>query len=68
VTRNHLASAVGDQDRSFTIGINMHPLIPISPFRQLWLVDFNVAPSRQQTVLAFNGAVQERNMPAPPPP
>ena len=68
VTRNHLAAANGDQDGSFTIGINMHPLSPIVQFRQLWLVDFNVAPSRQQTVLVSNGAVQERNVPTPPPP
>ena len=64
VTKNHLASADGDPDRSFTIGINLHPLSPIVQGRQLWLVDFNVAPSRQQTVFVTNGAQQERNVPA----
>jgi hypothetical protein len=45
----------------------MHPLKPIVLFNQLWLVDFNVAPSRQQTVLVSNGAEEERNVPAPLP-
>ena len=67
VTKNHLASADGNRERSFTIGIRMHPLKPIVLFNQLWLVDFNVAPSRQQTVLVSNGAEEERNVPAPPP-
>lgn len=68
VTRNHLSSADGVQDHSFTIGINLHPLKPILQFRQLWLVDFNVAPSRQQTVFVANGAQEERNVPTLPPP
>ena len=67
VTKNHLASADGNQQRSFTIGIRMHPLKPIVLFNQLWLVDFNVAPSRQQTVLVSNGADEERNVPTAPP-
>ncbi len=68
VTKNHLASADGNQQRSFTIGIRMRPLKPIVLFNQLWLVDFNVAPSRQQTVLVSNGAQEERNVPTVPPP
>jgi hypothetical protein len=67
VTKNHLASADGNQQRSFTIGIRMQPLQSIEPLNQLWLVDFNVAPSRQQTVFVANGAQQERNVPAPQP-
>ena len=63
VSRNHLASANNDPDGSFTVGINMHPLTSITQGRQLWLVDFNVAPSRQQSVLVSNGAQAERNVP-----
>jgi hypothetical protein len=67
VTKNHLASADGNRQRSFTIGIRMQPLQSIQLFDQLWLVDFNVAPSRQQTVFVTNGAQEERNVPAPGP-
>ena len=66
VTRNHLASADGDRDNSFTVGINMQPLDPIDFLQQLWLVNFNVAPSRQQTVIVSNGAEEEKNYPQTP--
>jgi hypothetical protein len=68
VTQNHLASADGNQQRSFDIGINMHPLRDRLFFNQLWLVSFNVAPSKQQTVLTSNGADQNDNVPFIPPP
>ena len=66
VTRNHLGSADGDQSNSFTVGINMRPLEPIIFLQQMWLVNFNVAPSRQQTVIVSNGAEEERNVPQIP--
>lgn len=67
VTDNHLASADGNQDRSFTIGINMRPLMDIKPLKQLWRVTRNVAPSRQLTVVAANGAEEFDNFPMTPP-
>jgi len=39
----------------------------ISRFNQLWLVNFNVAPSRQRTVAVFNGATENNNVPVSPP-
>ena len=59
VSRNHL--------KGFSIGINMHPLQSIQLNEQLWQVDFNVAPSRQQTVVVTNGADQFDNVPEIPP-
>jgi hypothetical protein len=63
VTQNDLRSVDGNQQLSFNIGINMHPLNAIALSRQLWLVNFNVAPSRETTVLVFNGAEQNNNVP-----
>ena len=59
ISRNHL--------KGFTIGINMHPLKSIKLNEQLWQVDFNVAPSRQQTVVVTNGADEFDNVPEIPP-
>lgn len=67
VTQNDLRSADGNRQRSFDTGINMHPLNAISRFNQLWLVNFNVAPSRQRTVAVFNGATENNNVPVSPP-
>jgi len=67
VTQNDLRSADGNRLRSFDIGINIHPLNGISVNNQLWLVNFNVAPSKQRTVAIFNGASQNNNVPNPPP-
>jgi hypothetical protein len=64
VTQNHLASVDGNPESSFTNGINMHPLLQNDRFRKHWLVNFNVAPSRARTVLVYNGAEEERNVPA----
>ena len=63
VTRNHLGSADGEQDNSFTIGIHVRPLESINFLKQLWLVEYNVAPSRHQTVIAKNGAEEQKNFP-----
>jgi len=60
VTQNHLASADGNQKLSFDTGINLHPLNEMGRNR-LWLVNFNVAPSREHTVLIFNGRGQPNN-------
>jgi hypothetical protein len=68
VTRNHLASADGKRERSFNIGINVHPLNSREFFNQLWSVSFNVAPSRTQTVLALNGVEVDNNFPFISPP
>ena len=67
VTDNHLASADGVRDKSFTVGINMHPLTSIVAVRQLWRVTRNVAPSRQQTAIADMGAEEFDNFPFNPP-
>ena len=63
VTRNHLGSTDGKQNNSFTVGIHMRPLEPIKFLQQLWLVEYNVAPSRHQTVVVTNGAEEQRNFP-----
>src|SRR5262249_31994195 len=72
ITRNHLSSADGVQDNSFTVGIRLQPLSPIKDtpqqFLQLWRVDCNVAPSRAQTVLVANGSEEHDNFPRPKPP
>jgi len=67
VTQNDLRSADGNRQRSFDIAIDMHPLKAIIPGNQLWLVNFNVAPSRQRTVAVFNGASENNNVPVSPP-
>ena len=66
VTHNHLASADGNQDNSFTVGINLQPLNPIVVNQQMWDVRMNVAPSRQATVFVNNGANEQENIPGPP--
>jgi hypothetical protein len=66
VTQNHLASSDGNRTRSFNIGINVHPLNEWD-VNTLWRVSFNVAPSRQQTVMAGGGVIEESNVPFPPP-
>jgi hypothetical protein len=63
VTNNHLSSADGVRDHSFSVGINMHPLTEIDFQLRIWQVKFNVAPSRQLTAIAQNGAQEFENVP-----
>jgi len=62
VTQNHLASADGNRERSFNIGINLNPLSDRRD-SELWLANFNVAPSRELTVRVRNGAQENNNVP-----
>jgi Family of unknown function (DUF6519) len=66
VTQNHLASSDGKLELSFNIGINVHPLNKWDQ-NTLWRVSFNVAPSRQQTVLLGSGVWDDTNVPLPIP-
>jgi hypothetical protein len=63
VTQNHLASADGKRERSFNIGINLNPLNGNRSTGHLWLVNFNVAPSRGSTVHAGIGVQVNNNVP-----
>lgn len=62
VTENHLFSADGVKSKSFDTGIHLHPLTA-RPATALWLVNLNVAPSRQTTVRVTNGATSASNVP-----
>ena len=66
VTRNHLGSTDGKKSNGFTVGIHVRPLESIRFLQQLWLVEYNVAPSRHQTVIATNGTEEQRNFPQDP--
>ena len=56
INQNHLFSADGIQQRSFHIGINVNPLLAKPPVAQ-WVVMWNVAPSKQNTLRLINGVV-----------
>jgi hypothetical protein len=56
ITKNFVASADENQKQSFTIGINVHPLLQRPSVAQ-WLVMYNVAPSVHMPVRVVNGAV-----------
>ncbi len=62
ITQNHLASIDGISRNSFDIGVRVHPL-RAKGNSQLWLTNFNVAPSKQLTTHVINGAVQNNNVP-----
>jgi len=62
ITENHLFSADGVKSKSFDTGVHLHPLIQ-RPVTALWIVNLNVAPSRQTTVRATNGAQSINNFP-----
>lgn len=62
ITENHLFSFDGIKSKSFDTGIHMHPLAA-RPGTALWLVNLNVAPSRQTTVRATNGVTSNSNFP-----
>ena len=66
VTQNHLASADGKRERSFNIGIRVHPLNEWDR-NSLWRVSFNVAPSRERTVQLEGEVWDDTNIPLPPP-
>jgi Family of unknown function (DUF6519) len=62
ITQNHLASVDGNSKNSFDIGVRVQPL-RAKGNSQLWLTNFNVAPSKQLTTRVANGAVQNNNVP-----
>lgn len=62
ITRNYLAEDTGDQDGSFDVGINFRP-IEGRRDHQMWLANFNVAPSRQHTVVVSHDAQEDNNLP-----
>jgi hypothetical protein len=61
ITQNHLASADGNREHSFNIGVNFNPLEQRQD-GQLWLANFNVAPSRELNVRVTHGAQQNNNV------
>lgn len=60
ITKNSIHDTGGDPKRSFNVGIRVKPIIPITRGFQ-WVVMWNVAPSKQNTVIVSGGAV---NVPA----
>ncbi|HEY3138383.1 MAG TPA: DUF6519 domain-containing protein [Blastocatellia bacterium] len=57
ITQNLVSSVDGNPQRSFDTGINVNPLANARPKTAQWVVMWNVAPSKQTTVRAVNGAV-----------
>ncbi|MFD1875732.1 DUF6519 domain-containing protein [Hymenobacter bucti] len=56
ITKNYVASADGNQKRSFVVGIHVEPLAD-KPRNAQWVVMWNMAPSKQTTVIARNGTL-----------
>lgn len=50
VTQNHVHSADDNRERSFDTGIRVNALANSKPVTAQWLVMYNVAPSKSQTV------------------
>jgi len=60
ITKNNIHDAGGNPQKSFNVGIRVNPIIPITRGFQ-WIVMWNAAPSKQNTVIVSGGAV---NVPA----
>lgn len=62
VEKNVICSKDGMKSKGFSTGIIIQPLAK-KMVNQLWLVMFNVAPSRSSTVVVDNGVVISQNTP-----
>jgi hypothetical protein len=64
ITKNNINELNGNQKRSFDVGIRVRPVFPIRRGSQ-WIVMWNVAHSKQSTVIVSGGAVSVPNTNSP---
>ncbi|MDQ3918809.1 MAG: DUF6519 domain-containing protein, partial [Acidobacteriota bacterium] len=64
VTQNHVHAADNNLQKSFDVGIRINPLANSKPVAAQWLVMYNVAPSKSQTLnLTHAAQVPNTNVP-----